>query len=188
MEIKMVDSGTRVQQFYHLVKYSGIRSNRVSAQSKEEVMQYFRLLSHIGQFLFSSVEYILIFIAVGWVEGTKQILNLLWFPDFLLFVHRYAYAVASALHGVKNILYTDFMIQVCCFKLLFVSYPLEIWMLNATEIVAITLYFEIYRFPEFLIPIIDMHCYIKLIWMKKQAGNCILTFEIAIVDTAIALG
>ena len=32
---------------------------------------------------------------------------------FSFLIRRYAYAVASALHGVGNILHKDFMIQVC---------------------------------------------------------------------------
>ena len=41
------------------------------------------------------------------------------------FNKRYAYAIASALHGVQHILRKDFMIQVCCFSVL--RYYPSIW-------------------------------------------------------------
>lgn len=35
--------------------------------------------------------------------------------QIMIFIHRYAYAVSSALHDVGNILHKDFMLQVCLF-------------------------------------------------------------------------
>ena len=40
-------------------------------------------------------------------------------------VNRYAYAVSSALHGVGNILYKDFMIQVWWLAFIFLFYNRE---------------------------------------------------------------